>query len=91
MPKFVIERELPGAGEFSPEQLRAISAKSLATARELSPDIQWVHSFVTDDKVYCVINSSSVELIEQHGERGGFPVTRVSKVSTVIDPTTAEG
>lgn len=91
MPKFVIERELPGAGQLSAQQLNEISQKSCGVLRELGPQIQWLESYVTDDKVYCVYIAPSRELIEAHAREGGFPANRISEVRSVIDPTTAEG
>jgi hypothetical protein len=90
MPKFVIERELPGAGKLRPEELRAISEKSCGVLSSLGPKIQWVHSYVADDKIYCVYNAPSPELIKEHTRCGGFPANRISQVRAVIDPTTAE-
>jgi hypothetical protein len=90
MPKYVIEREIPGAGKLTPEELRAISQKSCAVQRQMGPEIQWVESFVTDDKIYCVYVASSAEAVRQHASLGGFPANRVAEVKRVIDPTTAE-
>ena len=90
MPKFVIERHIPGAGQFTPVQLREISLISLGVLQEMGPTIQWVHSFVTDDVVYCVYVAPDAETIREHARRGGFPANRVSVVATMIDPTTAE-
>jgi hypothetical protein len=90
MPKYVIERELAGAGNLSPEELKGISEKSCSVLRELGPEINWVESFVTDDKIYCVYIAPSEEIIREHAEKGGFPANRVSEVRSVIDPTTAE-
>jgi hypothetical protein len=90
MPKFVIERELPGAGGLSASDLKAISQKSCGVLKELGPQIQWVESYVTDDKVYCVYIAPNQEMIREHASRGGFPANRISQVRTVIDPTTAE-
>ena len=90
MPKFVIERELPGAGNLRPEELKAISQKSCGVLRELGPNIQWVESFVTDDKVYCIYIAQDVASVRKHAEMGGFPANRVSEVRTIIDPTTSE-
>ena len=90
MPKFVIEREIPGAGDMSPDQLQAISQTSCGVLQELGPQIQWVESYVTGDKIYCVYISPDEDLIRQHAEQGGFPADRVSEIKTVIDPTTAE-
>ena len=91
MPKFLIEREIAGAGALSPEELRAISQKSCGVLREMGPQVQWVESYVTDDKVYCVYVAPSEEAVREHAERGGFPADRVSRVRRMIDPTTAEG
>jgi len=90
MPKFVIERELPGAGKLTPQQLQAISQKSCGVLRNLGPEIQWVHSYVTADKIYCIYNAPNEKLIREHASQGGFPANRISKVESVIDPTTAE-
>jgi hypothetical protein len=90
MPKYVIERELPGAGKLSTDQLQAISQKSCSVLRELGPQIQWVQSYVTDDKIYCVYVAPSEEMIREHAQRGGFPANRISEIKEVIDPTTAE-
>jgi len=90
MPKYVIEREIPGAGKMSPAELKAISEKSVGILGELGPKIQWVHSYVTDDKIYCVYNAPDIALIKKHAECGGFPANRISQVRTIIDPTTAE-
>ena len=89
MPKFVIEREIPGAGKFSPEQLQAISQTSCGVLRNLGPQIQWLHSYVTDDKIYCVYIAPDEATVRRHAEQGGFPANRVSQVRTTIDPTTA--
>ena len=90
MPKFVIERELPGAGSLSDAQLQAVSQKSCGVVRNLGPEIQWVHSYVTADKIYCIYNASSEELVREHALQGGFPANRISRVTKIIDPTTAE-
>lgn len=90
MPKFVIEREIPGAGALSSEELAGISRKSCDVLRELGPQIQWLESFVTDDKIYCVYVSPSEDLVREHAAKGGFPADRVSRVARIIDPTTAE-
>jgi hypothetical protein len=90
MPKYVIEREIPGAGNLSPDQLQAISAKSCGVLRELGPQIQWVESYVTDDKIYCVYIAPNAEMIREHARQGGFPANRVSEVRRMIDPTTSE-
>lgn len=90
MPKFVIEREIPGAGALSPQELKAISQTSCGVLRELGPSIQWVHSYVTGDKVYCVYIAPNEEMVREHAQRGGFPANRISEIRSVIDPTTAE-
>ena len=90
MPKYVIERELPGAGNLSQQELKEISQNSCAVLSELGPTMQWVHSYVTGDKVYCVYNAPNEEMVREHAEKGGFPVNRVSEVATIIDPVTAE-
>lgn len=90
MPKYVIERDLPGAGQLPAETLRAISQKSRSVLESLGPQIQWLQSYVSDDKLYCVYISPSQDLIREHAQRGGFPVGRISEVKAMIDPTTAE-
>jgi hypothetical protein len=90
MPKFVIEREIPDAGKFSPDQLQAISQTSCGVLRSMGPQIQWLHSYVTDDKIYCVYIAPDEATVRKHAEQGGFPANRVSQVRTTIDPTTAE-
>jgi len=90
MPKFVIEREIPAAGKFSPEQLQAISQTSCGVLRKLGPQIQWVQSYVTDDKIYCVYIAPDRDTVLRHAQMGGFPANQVSEVRSVIDPTTAE-
>ncbi len=89
MPKYVIEREIPDAGQLSGEDLRSISRRSCEVLKQLGPQIQWVESFVTGDKVYCVYIAENEDLIRSHAEMGGFPANRVSRVSAVIDPSTA--
>jgi hypothetical protein len=89
MPKYVIERELPGAGKLTAEQLQGVSQKSCGVLRNLGPQIQWVESYVTDDKVYCVYIAPSEALIREHARQGGFPANRISEVRRMIDPTTA--
>jgi hypothetical protein len=89
MPKYVIEREIPGAGGLSAETLQGISQKSCGVLKELGPQIQWVESYVTDDKIYCVYIAPNEEMIQEHAKRGGFPANRISQVRTIIDPTTA--
>ena len=90
MPKYVIERELPGAGKLSPAELKAISGKSCDALRELGPKVQWLQSFVTDDKIYCVYVADSEKTVTEHARLGGFPCNRIARVATIIDPTTAE-
>ena len=90
MPKYVIEREIPGAGKLKPQELQAVSQKSCEVLRNLGPQIQWVHSYVTDNKIYCIYIAPNAELIREHARKGGFPANEVSEVKTVIDPTTGE-
>ncbi|MGH6890775.1 MAG: DUF4242 domain-containing protein [Dongiaceae bacterium] len=90
MPKFVIEREIPGAGKLSAAELQAISQKSCGVLRQMGPQIQWVHSYVTDDKIYCVYVAPDSASVRKHAEMGGFPANSVARVCRVIDPTTAE-
>lgn len=90
MPKFIIERELPGAGSLTAADLQGVSDKSCSVLRNLGPQIQWVESYVTDDKIYCVYIAPSEELIRQHASEGGFPANRISQIKRMIDPTTAE-
>lgn len=90
MPKFIIEREIPGAGDLNPEQLKGISQASCGVLRNLGPDIQWVESFVTGDKIYCVYLAPDEQLILEHAKQGGFPANKISKVVNTISPVTAE-
>jgi hypothetical protein len=90
MPKFVIEREIPGAGKLANQELQAISQKSCDVLNSMGPQIQWVQSYVTDDKVYCVYNAPDAETVHEHARKGGFPANVVSHVRIIIDPTTAE-
>jgi len=90
MPKYLIERELPGAGKLSQQELQGVSQKSCSVLRDLGPQIQWVHSYVTGDKIYCVYVAPSEDLIRKHAQQGGFPANRISEIKNVIDPTTAE-
>jgi hypothetical protein len=90
MPRFVIEREIPGAGKLSPGELQGISRKSCGVLRELGPQIQWVQSYVTDNKIYCVYIAPDMATVRQHAQMGGFPADSVAEVRSVIDPTTAE-
>jgi hypothetical protein len=90
MPKFVIEREVPGAGKLSPQELQSIAQKSCDVLRKMGPQIQWVQSYVTDDKIYCVYIAPDETVIRQHAQQGGFPVNKIARIRTVIDPTTSE-
>ena len=90
MPKYIIEREIPGAGKLTTAELQGISQKSCSVLSKLGPQIQWVESYVTDDKVYCVYIAPNEELVREHAKQGGFPANRVSEVRTIIDPTTSE-
>ncbi|HKC64848.1 MAG TPA: DUF4242 domain-containing protein [Pyrinomonadaceae bacterium] len=91
MPKYIIEREIPGAGNLSAQDLQAVSQKSCSVLKNMGPQIQWVQSYVTGDKVYCVYIAPNEEMIREHAEQGGFPANSISEVKSVIDPTTAEG
>lgn len=91
MPRFVVEREIPGIGSSSPEQLQAISQKSVGVLQSMGPQIQWLESYVTGDRIYCVYIAPNEEAIREHARLGGFPANRISMVTTRIDPTTAEG
>jgi hypothetical protein len=90
MRTYVIEREIPGAGQFSPADLQAISQKSCSVLDRLGTGVQWVHSYVTQDKIYCVYRAGSVDLVRRHAEEGGFPANSIAEVLSVIDPSTAE-
>jgi Nickel responsive protein SCO4226-like len=90
MPKFVIERDIPAVGSLPMEQLQAISQKSCGVLHDMGPQIQWIQSYVTDDKIYCVYIAPDEETIRRHAEQGGFPANRISRVRAIIDPTTAE-
>ncbi len=90
MPKYVIEREIPGAGKLTAEQLQGISQKSCGVLSKLGPKIQWIESYVTDDKIYCVYIAPDEVTVREHAQQGGFPANRISEVRTMIDPTTAE-
>ena len=90
MPKYVIEREIPGAGDFSTEQLKGISQTSCGVLGKLGPQIQWLQSYVTGDKIYCVYIAPNEDMVREHASQGGFPANSVSEVKTIIDPTTAE-
>ncbi len=91
MPQYVIERELAGAGKLTPAELQAISATSCGVLRDLGPSVQWVHSYVTDDKIYCVYNAANEAIVREHARMGGFPANSVAQVRSVISPITAEG
>ncbi len=91
MPKFLIEREIPGAGDLTAPELQAISQKSCGVLREMGPRIQWVESYVTGDKIYCVYIAADEATVREHAAQGGFPANRVSEIKRMIDPTTAEG
>lgn len=90
MPKFVIERDIPGAGKLSAQDLKGISQTSCGVLSNMGPQIQWLHSYVTDDKVYCVYIAPNESMVREHARQGGFPANRVSQVAATIDPTTAE-
>ena len=90
MPKYVIEREIPGAGKLSAEQLKAVSQQSCGVLRELGTQIQWIQSYVTDDKIYCVYIAPDEATVRKHAEMGGFPANRISQIRATIDPTTGE-
>ena len=90
MPKFVIEREIPGAGKLSAQELHAISQKSCSVLKKMGSEIQWLNSYVTDNKIYCVYVAANEEMVRQHAQQGGFPANRIAQVRSVIDPTTAE-
>jgi hypothetical protein len=91
MPKFLIERDVPGAGSLGPHQLREIACKSNGVLQAMGPGIQWVQSYVSRDALYCVYVAPDEEAVREHARRGGFPVTRITRLSGTIDPTTAEG
>jgi hypothetical protein len=90
MPKFVIERDIPGAGNLSQAELKAISRKSCGVLSSLGPSVNWVHSYVTGDKIYCIYHASDESLVRRHAELGGFPANRISRVTAIIDPSTSE-
>lgn len=90
MPKFVIERDLPGAGKLGAAELQGVSEKSCAVLRNLGPQIQWVQSYVTDNKIYCVYIAPNEQIIREHARQGGFPANKISQVRAVIDPTSSE-
>ncbi len=90
MPKYLIEREIPGAGDMSPQELQAVSQKSCSVLQNLGPQIQWLHSYVTENKIYCVYIAPNEEMVREHAQQGGFPANRISEIRSMIDPTTAE-
>lgn len=90
MPKYLIERDIPGAGNLSPVELQAVAQKSCGVLGALGPQIQWQQSYVTGDKVYCVYIAPNEDMVREHARQGGFPANRVSRITTIIDPTTAE-
>ena len=90
MPKYVIEREIPGASKLTAEELKAVSQKSCGVLSNMGPQIQWLQSYVTDDKLYCVYIAPNEKMVREHAKQGGFPANSVSRVATIIDPTTAE-
>jgi hypothetical protein len=91
MPKYVIEREIPGVGTWNEEQLKAASQTSCGVIKDLGPEIEWLHSYVTGDKIYCVYKAANEELIREHAKQGGFPANKISEVHGMISPATAEG
>ncbi|TKB07620.1 DUF4242 domain-containing protein [Desulforhopalus sp. IMCC35007] len=91
MPKYLIEREIPGAGKLTPAELLGISQKSCGVLEEMGPQIQWVESFVTEDKIYCIYIAPNEDMVQEHAQKGGFPANRISEIKSMIDPTTAEG
>jgi hypothetical protein len=91
MPKFLIEREIPGAGKLSSKELQGISQKSCSVLHKMGPQIQWLESYVTGDKIYCVYIAPNADMIREHAKQGGFPANKVSEIKSVISPTTAEG
>jgi len=90
MPKYVIERELPGAGRLTADELKGVSQASCGVLSNMGPQIQWVHSYVTGDKIYCVYIAPNAEMIREHAQKGGFPANVINEITTIIDPTTAE-
>lgn len=90
MPQYLIERNIPGAGNLTSAELKAISQKSCSVLNQLGPQIQWVHSYVTGDQIYCIYRAPNEEMVREHARLGGFPANRVSEIKTTIDPTTAE-
>ena len=90
MPKYLIEREIPGSGKLTPQELQAVSQKSCSVLKQMGPQIQWVHSYVTGDKIYCVYIAPNEEMVREHAKQGGFPANRISQITAIIDPATAE-
>ncbi len=90
MKTYLIERDIPGAGKLTPADLRSVSQKSCAVLKDMGPEIQWVHSYVAGDKIYCIYKALNEDLIRQHGKSGGFPVTKITEINTLISPATAE-
>ena len=90
MPKYLIERDIPGAGSLTPNDLQGISQKSCSVLNELGPSIQWVESYITDNKIYCVYIAPNAEMVKEHADKGGFPANSISEIKTIIDPTTSE-
>jgi hypothetical protein len=90
MPKYVIEREIPGVGNLTPDEVQAVAQKSCSVLNKLGPSIQWLHSYVTADKIYCVYIAPNEEMVREHAKQGGFPANRISEVKLTIDPTSAE-
>jgi len=90
MPKYIIERDIPGAGQLTQAELQGISQKSCGVLREMGPRIQWLQSYVTGDKIYCIYIADSEQAIREHAEQGGFPANRIEQITTVIDPTTGD-
>jgi hypothetical protein len=91
MPKYVIEREIPGVGNLTPDEVQGVAQKSCSVLNKLGPSIQWLHSYVTADKIYCVYIAPNEEMVREHAKQGGFPANRISEVRLIIDPTSAEG
>lgn len=91
MPKYVIEREIPGVGDSTADALQAVSQTSCSVLKDLGPQIQWVHSYVTGDKIYCIYIAPNEDMIREHATRGGFPANKISEIKNIIDPVTAEG
>lgn len=90
MPQYLIERNIPGAGNLTPDQLKAISQKSCGVLKGMGPEIQWVHSYVTGDQIHCIYRAPNEQMVREHAQKGGFPADKVSEIKTIIDPTTAE-